>query len=71
MGAFSPKMTEAAHAREFDDSSFARVAVPHTNVRLPWHGFDEKSYEFVSVYRRRLRVLPRPGASAFSSTSRA
>ncbi len=53
---FSPKMTDAAHAREFDDSSFARVAVPHTNVRLPWHGFDEKSYEFVSVYRRRLRV---------------
>jgi beta-galactosidase len=30
--------------------------VPHTNIRLPWHSFDEKSYEFVSIYRRRFRL---------------
>jgi beta-galactosidase len=55
---YSPKATEAAHARDFDDSGFARVTVPHTNVRLPWHSFDEKTYEFVSIYRRRFRLPP-------------
>ncbi|MGA3371282.1 MAG: glycoside hydrolase family 2 TIM barrel-domain containing protein [Terracidiphilus sp.] len=53
---FSPGATPAARARDFDDSGFARVTVPHTNHRVPWHGFDEHSYEFVSVYRRRFRL---------------
>jgi beta-galactosidase len=34
------------------------VVVPHTNVRLPWHGFDGKTYQFVSIYRRRFRLPP-------------
>jgi len=49
---YSQKFTESASARNFDDSGFERVVIPHTNVRLPWHGFDEKRYELVSVYRR-------------------
>jgi beta-galactosidase len=53
---FSPTASDAAHARDFDDSGFTRVTVPHTNLREPWHSFDEKSYEFVSVYRRRFRL---------------
>jgi beta-galactosidase len=53
---YSPTASDAAHARDFDDSHFVRVAVPHTNLRVPWHSFDEKSYEFVSVYRRRFRL---------------
>jgi beta-galactosidase len=53
---YSPAATPEARARDFDDSSFARVTVPHTNLREPWHSFDEKSYEFVSVYRRRFRL---------------
>ncbi len=53
---FSPAATSAARARDFDDSRFARVTVPHTNFREPWHSFDENSYEFVSVYRRRFRL---------------
>ncbi len=52
----SPMASPAAREREFDDSGFARVTVPHTNLRVPWHSFDEKSYEFVSVYRRRFRL---------------
>src|SRR5437870_5063480 len=55
---FSRTASEAAHAKDFDDSGFDRVVIPHTNVRLPWHGFDEKAYEFVSVYRRRFRLPP-------------
>ena len=53
---YSPKATDAARAKAFDDSKFERVVVPHTNLRVPWHSFDEKSYEFVSVYRRRFRL---------------
>src|ERR1700686_2354090 len=41
---------------EFNDSSFARVTIPHTNKMLPWHGFDDKEYEFVSLYRRHFRL---------------
>ena len=68
---FSRTVAEGAHARDFDDSGFERVVVPHTNVRLPWHSFDEKSYEFVSIYRRRFKLPPRRGASVSSSTLKA
>ncbi len=53
---YSPKATPAAHEPSFNDSGFVRVTVPHTNIRLPWHSFDEKSYEFVSIYRRHFRL---------------
>jgi len=53
---FSPKFVEGGHEKGFDDSGFERVVVPHTNKRLPWHGFDEKDYEFVSLYRRRFKL---------------
>jgi beta-galactosidase len=53
---YSPKVVEGGHAVEFDDSSFDSVVVPHTNIREPWHSFDEKSYEFVSLYRRRFKL---------------
>jgi len=45
-----------AEQPEFDDAAFARVTVPHTNVRLPWHNFDDADYEFISTYRRRFRL---------------
>jgi beta-galactosidase len=53
---YSPTATPAAQARDFDDSHFTRVTVPHSNLLEPWHSFDEKSYEFVSIYRRRFRL---------------
>ncbi|HUI43339.1 MAG TPA: glycoside hydrolase family 2 TIM barrel-domain containing protein [Terriglobia bacterium] len=43
-------------AAGFDDSKFERVTLPHSNLRLPWHSFDEKEYQFVSIYRRHLRL---------------
>ncbi|HEV2710352.1 MAG TPA: glycoside hydrolase family 2 TIM barrel-domain containing protein [Edaphobacter sp.] len=52
---YHPAKVEGAQAAEFDDSAFERVVVPHTNVRLPWHNFDDKDYEFVSTYRRRFK----------------
>ncbi|MBE7181680.1 MAG: twin-arginine translocation signal domain-containing protein, partial [Terriglobus roseus] len=48
--------TPDARTREFDDTSFAEVCLPHTNVRLPWHSFSEKAFQFTSVYRRNLKL---------------
>ena len=53
---YSRSFSEAATARGFDDASFERVTIPHTNIALPWHSFDDKSYEFVSVYRRKFKL---------------
>lgn len=53
---FSPHVAEGGHAPDFDDSAFTKVVIPHTNLRVPWHSFDEKSYEFVSLYRRPLHL---------------
>jgi len=55
---YSRSVVEGGHAKDFDDSGFERVVIPHTNARLPWHGFDEKTYEFVSLYRRRFKLPP-------------
>src|SRR6202050_4530602 len=55
---YSPSFVEGGRELNFDDSKFAPVVVPHTNVALPWHGFDDKTYEFVSLYRRRFKLPP-------------
>ena len=47
---------EAARARDFNDASFQAVVLPHSNVEFPWHEFDQKSYQFVSTYRREVRL---------------
>jgi beta-galactosidase len=41
---FEPGMVE----RTYDDSALQLVTLPHTNVELPWHGFDH-SYLFTGV----------------------
>src|SRR5215475_2105175 len=53
---YSPKFVEGGHDAGFDDSKFDRVVVPHTNIPLAWHAFDDKDYEFVSLYRRKFRL---------------
>src|ERR1700680_227395 len=57
-GRYSRTFVEGGHSKEFDDSKFDPVVIPHTNVPLPWHGFDEKTYELVSLYRRRFKLPP-------------
>jgi beta-galactosidase len=52
---YHPTVVEGAHLPSFNDASFESVILPHTNVTLPWHSFDEKEYTFVSTYRRRFR----------------
>src|SRR5580704_6632422 len=53
---YGGKMTAGAHSPAFNDAHFRRITLPHTNVELPWHSFDDKAYEFVSIYRRRFQA---------------
>ena len=53
---FSRTVVDASHARDFVDTSYDRVVLPHTTVTVPWHSFDENAYERVSSYRRRFRL---------------
>jgi len=55
---YNRSVIAAAHEKNFDDSTLQSVVLPHTNVALPWHSFDDKSYEFVSMYRRRFKLPP-------------
>src|SRR5271165_2583369 len=53
---YHPSKVAGAEAVGFDDSKFQRIVIPHTNIELPWHNFDDKDYEFVSTYRRRFKM---------------
>src|SRR5450631_124207 len=55
---FSKHLPDGFERADFDDSGFESICLPHTNLKLPWHSFDEKSYQFVSAYRRRFRLPP-------------
>ena len=52
-------------APEFDDSKFQRVTIPHSNKIFPWHSFNEKDFQFVSIYRRHFKLAPPPGRRVF------
>jgi len=53
---YSAKNVAGGNRTAFNDSTFTRVTIPHTNKMLPWHGFDDKDYQFVSLYRRHFTV---------------
>ena len=53
---YMPKNVAGGSGRAFNDSTFTRVTIPHTNKILPWHGFDDRDYQFVSLYRRHFTV---------------
>jgi len=41
------------------DSAFEPITLPHTNILLPHHNFDNAEYQFISTYRKRF-TLPEP-----------
>jgi len=53
---YSEKNLAGGTQPAFDDRNFARVTIPHTNRMLPWHSFDDREYQFVSLYRRHFRL---------------
>ncbi len=42
--------------RASKSAQFEPAVLPHTNVRLPWHNFNDTQYEFLSTYRRSFRL---------------
>jgi beta-galactosidase len=46
---------------DFDDAEWDQVCIPHANRLVPWHSFDDRDFQFVSVYRRRF-LLPADAA---------
>ena len=55
---FGGKARAGVSAPGFDDSAWEKVTLPHANVRLPWHSFDEGEFQYVSAYRRHFLALP-------------
>ncbi len=53
---YHPAKVEGAELLSFDDAGLERIVIPHTNIELPWHSFDEKDYAFISTYRRRFKT---------------
>ena len=41
---------------DFNDESFELVNIPHTNIELPYHYFDEQDYQFISCYRKKIFI---------------
>ena len=50
--------------KQYDDSHWEVVDLPHANVLLPRHYFDEESFCFVSTYRKHLQFQLPHGYSA-------
>jgi len=46
-------------AHGLSDDGFVAVTLPHTNVVLPYHNFDDAEYQFISTYRNPFK-LPEP-----------
>lgn len=53
---YSDRVLANGTSATFDDRGMQRVTIPHTNKILPWHGFDDKDYQFVSLYRRHFQM---------------
>lgn len=53
---YSPSFSDDMIKKSFDDSKFETVDIPHANKELPLNYFDEKSYQFVSCYRKKFTV---------------
>lgn len=41
---------------DYADKSWQVVNIPHTTKEIPYNYFDEKAYQFVSTYRKTLRI---------------
>ena len=55
---FRRSAVAGADSPGFDESGFRPVTLPHSNIELPWHSFDDRDYEFISTYRRHFTAPP-------------
>jgi beta-galactosidase len=55
---YRPEDRPSFARRSCSEKGFRRVSLPHANIELPWHNFDNAEYQFVSWYRKHF-ALPR------------
>jgi beta-galactosidase len=53
---YLPKDRSTAKLRTGDERGFSEVTLPHSNVELPWHNFDDRDYQFISWYRKHFKI---------------
>jgi len=49
---YRPEDRPSFARRSCSEKGFRRVSLPHANIELPWHNFDNAEYQFVSWYRK-------------------
>ncbi|MAU12075.1 MAG: hypothetical protein CL607_19790 [Anaerolineaceae bacterium] len=49
---YSPEQVSS----DVPDADFTPITLPHTNVELPYHNFDDAEYEFISTYRKHFEL---------------
>ncbi len=53
---YSPDYDESYISPSYDDSSFEKVNIPHTNIEVPYNNFDESMYQIESCYRKKIWI---------------
>ena len=53
---WSSSVLSGATTPDYDDSGWEQVTIPHTTRMLPWHSFEDRDYQFTSLYRRRFTL---------------
>ncbi len=53
---YSNHYEEEMLEKDYDDTLFEPVRIPHTNVITPLNYFDEQCYQFISCYRRHIEA---------------
>ncbi len=53
---YCPRYTADMIGKNFSETDFVSVDLPHTNRELPYNYFDESVYQFVSCYRKHFDV---------------
>lgn len=50
------KYKKDSYKPNYRNPDFEKVTLPHSNKILPWHSFNDKDYQFISIYRRKLKL---------------
>ena len=68
---YSRSVAPEARMKDFDDSKFERVVIPHSNTRLPWHSFAERNTSLCRFIAVTSRFRRKHEGGIFSSISKA
>lgn len=53
---YTPDFNADYLKKDYDDSTFEIVNIPHANKEIPYNNFDEEMYQFVSCYRKNVFI---------------